>query len=416
MKININPVISGRIKKAWAALSPDQRNRIAPMLARAHQQALTVAQTHTAPAPDPSVAHQALLAQTALTNDQDRVADSLPADVVIAVGAGGEIWGTGKYQQLDPGWTESVAVWLENLLLGKHAFNNVTPNPVLIPDQVQIAIAGDWGTGEWRTTSNTAPGTRVGSQIASLRPDLSVHLGDVYYAGSSDEEQHLLVNLWPGGWLGAVTMNSNHEMYSGATPYFQVALGSPAFQIQQQCSFFAFENNAWVIVGLDSAYYSNEEGLYEDGSLYPGTGPQVQLDFLKAQVAKGKKVIVLTHHNGLLEDGSSPTNLWSQVMSAFADGAGPAYWYWGHVHAATVFKPYGPANVLSRCCGHGALPWGQASDLANSQLVLWYENRPANDPDIPQRVLNGFAVLRLDGPRLQETFYDENGGIAWQSA
>ena len=211
-------------------------------------------------------------------------------------------------------------------------------------------------------------------------------------------------------------MNSNHEMYSGAAPFFQVALGSPVFQIQQQCSFFALENAAWVIVGLDSAYYSNEEGLYEDGSLYPASGPQVQLDFLKAQVAKGKKVIVLTHHNGLSEDGSTPTTLWSQVMSAFSDGAGPAYWYWGHVHAAAVYKPFGPANVLSRCCGHGALPWGQASDLANSQQVAWYENRSAHDPDIPQRVLNGFAALHLSGPNLQETFYDENGGIAWQSA
>jgi hypothetical protein len=415
MKINIDPVISSRIKKAWAALSPEQRNRIAPMLAKANQQAVTVTQTQTAPAPDPSVPHQALLAKSALTNDQDGVVNSL-TDVVITIGAGGEIWGTGKYEQLDPGWTESIAVWLEHLVLGKHAFNSAMPNTIPMPDDVQIAIAGDWGTGDWRTNANPAPSTDVGNHIAFLQPHLTVHLGDVYYAGTSDQEQHLLVSLWPGGSLGAVTMNSNHEMYSGGKPYFQDALGSPVFKIQQRCSFFAFENAAWVIVGLDSAYYSDQEGLYMDGSLYPSGGPQVQLDFLKAQVAKGKKVIVLTHHNGLSEDGSTATNLWSQVMSAFADGAGPAYWYWGHVHAATVFKPYGPANVLSRCCGHGALPWGQSSDLANSQQVEWYENRSAHDPDIPQRVLNGFAVLHLDGPRLQETFYDENGGIAWQPA
>jgi hypothetical protein len=415
MKINIDPVISSRIKKAWAALSPEQRNRIAPMLAKANQQAVTVTQTQTAPAPDPTVPHQALLAKSALTNDQDGVVNSL-TDVVITIGAGGEIWGTGKYEQLDPGWTESIAVWLEHLVLGKHAFNSAMPNTIPMPDDVQIAIAGDWGTGDWRTNANPAPSTDVGNHIAFLQPHLTVHLGDVYYAGTSDQEQHLLVSLWPGGSLGAVTMNSNHEMYSGGKPYFQDALGSPVFKIQQRCSFFAFENAAWVIVGLDSAYYSDEEGLYMDGSLYPSGGPQVQLDFLKAQVAKGKKVIVLTHHNGLSEDGSTATNLWSQVMSAFADGAGPAYWYWGHVHAATVFKPYGPANVLSRCCGHGALPWGQSSDLANSQQVEWYENRSAHDPDIPQRVLNGFAVLHLDGPRLQETFYDENGGIAWQPA
>ena len=37
MKIHIDPVISGRIEKAWDNLSPEQRNRIAPMLAKANQ-------------------------------------------------------------------------------------------------------------------------------------------------------------------------------------------------------------------------------------------------------------------------------------------------------------------------------------------------------------------------------------------
>jgi hypothetical protein len=47
--------------------------------------------------------------------------------------------------------------------------------------------------------------------------------------------------------------------------------------------------------------------------------------------------------------------------------------------------------------------------------VLWYEKGLANDPDIPQRVLNGFAVLSLDGPDINEVFYDENDGVAGPS-
>lgn len=72
----------------------------------------------------------------------------------------------------------------------------------------------------------------------------------------------------------------------------------------------------------------------------------------------------------------------------------------------------GPANTECRCCGHGGLPWGHAPALSNPK-VAWYENRSANDPDVPQRVLNGFAVLYLRGPDIQEVFYDENGGSAW---
>jgi len=415
MNISIDPVISSRLQKAWAALSPDQRRRIAPLLVKAHQQAVQFSQTKVAPQADPTVKHQLLLAQSAITNDQEGVLGNLEAGVVVDVGPGGEIWGTGKYQNLDPGWTEAAAVWLENLVLGKHPFADSTPQTISVPNSVQIAMAGDWGTGDWRTAANPAPSTDVRKHMAFLQPHLTIHLGDVYYAGTNDQEKHLLVDLWPKGSLGALTLNSNHEMYSGAKPYFQVALAANLFADQQQRSFFALENDNWVIVGLDSAYYSNAEGLYLDGALYAEGGPQPQVDFLRSQAAKGKKVIVLTHHNGLTEDGSKPTALWSQVMSAFPEGGAPAYWYWGHVHAAVVYQPqtHGPTNVLCRCCGHGALPWGHALELANNPNVVWYENRLAKDPDIPQRVLNGFAVLYLDGPNINEVFYDENGGAAW---
>ncbi|HTG59176.1 MAG TPA: metallophosphoesterase [Terriglobia bacterium] len=415
MNISIDPVISSRLQKAWAALSPDQRRRIAPLLVKAHQQAVQFSQTKVAPQADPTVKHQLLLAQSAITNDQEGVLGNLEAGVVVDVGPGGEIWGTGKYQNLDPGWTEAAAVWLENLVLGKHPFADSTPQTISVPNSVQIAMAGDWGTGDWRTAANPAPSTDVRKHMAFLQPHLTIHLGDVYYAGTNDQEKHLLVDLWPKGSLGALTLNSNHEMYSGAKPYFQVALAANLFADQQQRSFFALENDNWVIVGLDSAYYSNAEGLYLDGALYAEGGPQLQVDFLRSQAAKGKKVIVLTHHNGLTEDGSKPTALWSQVMSAFPEGGAPAYWYWGHVHAAVVYQPqtHGPTNVLCRCCGHGALPWGHALELANNPNVVWYENRLAKDPDIPQRVLNGFAVLYLDGPNINEVFYDENGGAAW---
>jgi hypothetical protein len=410
MKINIDPVISSRINAAWVKLTSAQQAQLAPAISQANQQAVTVAQTGQAPAAQ-AASHNLMLAQSALSNDQDNVVNSLEAGVVMDVGPDGVIWGTGKYQQLDPGWAEAFAVYLETFFTGKHAFI-ANPATIAIPDTLRIGIAGDWGTGDWRTSSNPAPSTDVASHLAFLQPDITIHLGDVYYAGTSDQEQHQLINLWPKGAIGALALNSNHEMYSGANPYFQAIAGAP-FGMQNGCSYFALENTNWVIVALDSAYFSPEAGLYMDGSLGPAGGTQVM--FLQSQVAKGKKVIVLTHHNGLAEDGQSATGLWSEVMSGFAAGAGPTLWYWGHAHAAAVYTPYGPANVPSRCCGHGALPWGQATSLANSS-VEWFETRSANDPDIPQRVLNGFAVLSLNGPNVQETFYDENGGVAWQSS
>ncbi len=416
MKISIDPVISGRINRAWRQLTAAQQSQIAPAILKANQQAVRISQTGKAPA-TPAAPHHLMLARSALTNDSDQVVSSLEAGVVLDVGADGIIWGTGKYQQLDPGWAEALAVFLESLLPligGKHPVVS-TPQTIPIPATVQIALAGDWGTGDWRTAANPAPSTDVRTLMPSLRPDFTIHLGGVYYAGTSDQEQHELVKLWPKGSIGSLALSSNHEMYSGAKPYFQ-AIANPPFEIQKGCSFFALQNNYWIIVGLDSAYYADENGLYMEGALYPANTPNAQNSFLLEQQANaqasGKKLILLTHHNGLDETGSSTTALYGQVMAAFPGGGAPAYWYWGHVHAAAVYQNQ---NIACRCCGHGGLPWGEASELANPN-VLWYENRSANDPDIPQRVLNGFAVLSLNGPKIQETFYDENGGVAWRSS
>src|SRR5436309_2870499 len=165
-----------RIKQAWGKLSTAQQKAIAPMLLNAHQQAVTASLASMEPKHDPTVDHNLLLAHAALTGDRDGVVNNLEAGAVVDVDSGGQIWGTGRYQQLDPGWTEAAAVWLESVFKGKHAFPN-NPPTIQIPDNVQIALAGDWGTGDWRSVANPAPSTDVGRHIAFLRPDITFHLG-----------------------------------------------------------------------------------------------------------------------------------------------------------------------------------------------------------------------------------------------
>lgn len=417
--VTIDPVLSSRLKAAWQKLrteNPQLYTQLAPAVLSANNQAVQVAQTEQAPSTraDP---HTMTLASTALTGDRDAVLDNLNAAAPAVVGPDGVIWGAGKWEQFDPGWVGAFAVFLESLFTGKHPFVT-TPKTITIPDRVKIALAGDWGTGDWRTTSNPAPSTDVRKKIEFLSPDVTIHLGDVYYAGTGDEEQHLLVGLWPPGLSGSFALNSNHEMYSGGRPYFS-AIANPPFDKQGGCSYFALENANWIIVGLDSAYFSPEEGLYMNGLLFPEGHPNEQNSFLLQKAAEaqtdGKKLIVMTHHNPLDDTGTNSNTLYTQVMNAFPGGGGPAYWYFGHEHIGAAYHPFGAAGVQCRCSGHGALPWGEASDLANSPNVVWYEKRLADDPDIPERVYNGFVLLTLDGPNIKEVFYDENGGVAWQS-
>src|SRR6516225_2919123 len=146
MKISIDPVLASRIQSAWGQLDqlrPDLKAQILNGVQSAHLQAVQVAQTRSSPRVA-AATHTMMLAQSALTNDGDDVINSLEAGVVIAVGPDGVIWGTGKWQQFDPGWIEAFAVFLESLLPfgGIHEFVT-TPQTIRIPNKVQIALAGD---------------------------------------------------------------------------------------------------------------------------------------------------------------------------------------------------------------------------------------------------------------------------------
>ncbi len=407
-------LLVSRMKAAWANLPKEAQDSLKPLLDQANQQFANFIVSGTPPS---HRFHNALRMKSYLTNDWDQHGEGLDQmaakAAVIGVGPEGEILGTGKYQQLDPCW-ELVAgtVWLENLL-HRHPFPPGAPaSTVPIPDQVSISIAGDFGTGNFG--ADDSPSTKISKIIASFKPHITIHLGDVYYAGTSEEEATKLISYWPSGSIGSFTLNSNHEMYSGGGPYFNDAVGGPVFnKFQSPFSFFALENSNWIVLGLDSAYNAGVLKLYMDGSL----GRDAQIQFLQAMVAKKKRMIILTHHHGLAVNGvqsDPPSNLFAQVASPLRDSPSPAYWYWGHKHVGAVYKPLDSNNGMRcRCVGHGALPWALSSDLKNSTQVEWFERCNAGDTNDPVRVFNGFVHLELNGVNLKETFYDEKGRISW---
>ena len=104
-----------------------------------------------------------------------------------------------------------------------------------VPDTT-IAIAGDWGSG-----------TEEAEQIASLMeqgaPDLTIHLGDVYFVGDEPEIEENCLGLatggfagvkWPHGTKGSFALNGNHEMYANGEPYFTVFLPTLGINGQTQ--------------------------------------------------------------------------------------------------------------------------------------------------------------------------------------
>jgi hypothetical protein len=336
------------------------------------------------------------------------------------------------YAGVDPVWTAAFVAYVYTYSDGDFAPFAHEPAIVTLsgasPSQVTIALVGDWGTGNY----TNGPAASVMQAIVGLRPDYIIHLGDVYYAGSLAEEATNLVGMWPAAYAGkSFTLNSNHEMYTGAWGYYS-SLANPIFSLQNGTSYFALQygdaqqpGGPWTIVGLDSAYWA-QSPLVMNGSIYdPST---LQADFLYGLASKGlasQNTIVLTHHNPLTTDGSAwvtddfNRNLWDQVTATNALFGRPKAWYWGHVHNGIVY-PYPNklgVDLYGRCVGHGALPFGNAWGLENlsRSQVQCYANtlRPNPILNSPLLMMNGFVLLTITKTgRVTEAFYQQDGTVA----
>lgn len=308
-------------------------------------------------------------------------------------------------EDLDPGWISALVNYLRFRKVPFPVHDESAPvgqpgsGVIRVPDAITLAMVGDWGIGN-------ASSAAIARHMKALDPSYTIHLGDVYYSGTPDEEQARFVAPWPPGKHGALALNSNHEMYSGGRGYFSVALASPKFSLQRGLSYFALENAGWIVFGLDSAYPSNA-WLYDKGELDP-----MQLRFLSSHAARaraaGKRVMILTHHQPIQMDGELVPPLCDQVTQAI--GAGEVHWYWGHLHGVAVFDPVvvNGVTIHGRCIGHGGIPY---SPIERTAVMEWTETDKAGDPEEPRRALNGFALVRLDGAGIGETFHGEDGSV-----
>lgn len=373
----------------------------------------------------------------------------------------GVIVGFGSFQEFDVDWSISGFQYLLNLLDPSRiaSFENQGKPPVVNtlepqkkntdpqkkgPPEIKIAIIGDWGTGQYSEDKEgpplKGPAFQVMATLRQLKPDYIIHLGDVYYAGTAEndltqnEEKINFLDMlradpnWPDmPKKGLYAINSNHEQYGAARGLLDEALNrngqypdSP-FQQQNGRSFFSLQNDDWAIIALDSAYFDTST-LYMDGSIgkqfTPGVTPVPpdceQSKFIAENTKPGQKVIIMTHHTGLEFGGDRNKKLWDEVTTALG-GNDPDYWYWGHLHLGIAYntntsnpKGAGP-KTLGRCVGHSAIPFGNATGLekrVSDGTVAWYANTSAKGTDDGIVCKNGFAMITLTGKTIKEEFYD----------
>jgi hypothetical protein len=347
-----------------------------------------------------------------------------------------ELAGFGKYETGDRGWITCLLNYY------KYLHNKATfPSPSqpgngmvqLIPEPaegIKIGVVGDWGTGTWDNSGridNVAE--RVITAVNNHSPNYAIHLGDVYYSGDADQETNNFLNLWKthiSQSCVSYALNSNHEMYNGGHGYYETLLKDDRFN-HQGAGYFGLTNSRWLIIGLDTAYYSTSH-LYQEGAIRDPSDPKsmAQANWLSNVLNNnpGKRVIIMTHHDGFSISGDSKVTfkpLYREI-AALMQGVSEWWWYWGHLHTAIVYStvsPFHNSSVHSRCVGHGAIPYMPFTKRLGKE-VTWTEYGLANDPTDTGaergRAPNGFALLTLTGPNLKEEFYDENNNLQWSSA
>lgn len=293
--------------------------------------------------------------------------------------------------------------WLENPQT--HRFNN----------SAKVAVLGDWGTGMYgaplcaQTIENDGEGYPV-----------RLHLGDVYYSGNKDEVHDRFLNIWPKKKTGAEidrACNSNHEMYTGGHAYFNNTLST----FNQSASYFALENDHWILAGLDTAYKGKDLA-----------GNQVEWLTGLVDRANGRRVLLFSHHQPWSPfDGGNEkvTNKLNNLLSSQKIFG----WYWGHEHRCVIYDQHPAWKLYGRCIGHGGYAYfrdalGNAATLdgAGHQGAAWKQLGAKNAApqgrilDGPNPYLephgdpnkygpHGYMTLKFDNDHLTEIIHAPDG-------
>ncbi len=277
-----------------------------------------------------------------------------------------------------------------------------------LPAKARVAILGDWGTGQ-------PAALNVLRQIAAKKPDVVIHLGDVYYSGTEFEDQSYFFQPWSSILnlaqtnISTFTLAGNHDMYSGGCGYYHLV-----DQLEQGASYFCLRNDDWQFLAMDT-------GLHDANPAWCGAAAtyleNTELVWHKDKMdSAGRRRTVLVSHHPLftayenIEGAAVNLRLYSQVNIFFNS---VDLWLWGHEHNFVVYEPY-MGVARARCLGHAAFPVSvdeRPTQPAFAQVPV--RTRDANGKDITLGVTaglvnHGFAIMDLDGPSAAIAYYQDS--------
>lgn len=303
-----------------------------------------------------------------------------------------------------------IEAWQEIKLI-KAPYPAGTPTIVPLAEVGTVALLADWG-------GDNPAARHVATVVARAQPQLTVHLGDIYYGGVKEECEAFIRN-WPiqsdpsrpGNAIppgSSLALNGNHEMYSGGESFFSVVL--PAFGQPQP--FFCLENQYWRIIGLDTAYLGGRLKPQE-----PNDPMMAQWNWLVDLLRNGPKKanIFLSHHQPVSahkQEFRDSRMLREDINQLLAkDGIGPDAiygWFFGHEHRTMVYKN-DAAPYLARLIGSGCIPHEIQTEVNCDQDCTPFQWVSGRGEDGTQSAVSLYAELRFIRNFLFVVYTDERG-------
>ena len=282
-------------------------------------------------------------------------------------------------------------------------------------DRVKIAFVADWATG-------TEIAKNVMRCIGDQRPDIVIHLGDVYYSGTKAEMQdHFLsiVREYLPTETKVFNLAGNHDLYAGGEGYYWLIdeLGQPA-------SYFCLRNEHWQILAIGAPPEIGNPMSAQAAA--PDIDPkEAEWHRHKINTADGRKTIMTSHYQLFTASGNIARNADNQplavnpvFMDSFGDDlANIDMWLWGHEHNLAAFEPY-LGLERGRCIGSGSIPvallWEPYTTLENLALPDEVNTPPVMSPDCRldhdgDMYHHAFCVLDIDGADGVMTYFQVPG-------
>jgi len=277
-------------------------------------------------------------------------------------------------------------------------------------ESVEIALISDFGTDYYHSAY-------IAKQLKDRKFPYAVHLGDIYYAGKTDEYKNNF-KKWIEPILDTTsfyTLNSNHDMMSGSENYFKyISERLSKHKNQRQVgSYFCLRFGKFQLIGIDTDYFGISR--YENDMLKK---------WLEDRLIEGRNEnmanILLSSNYPYIYDSYEPSELLDKDLRKIIIKDGLVdLWFWGDSHYCALYDRNAILPFIGSCIGHGGYPYKKIKleEIKSQGIypppVKFFETKsrfwkwPNLRPDMGN---NGYCILRLKNNQEIELEY-----IDWMS-